>query len=59
MNSRPIPSHSNTVSVITAPPMMPLMSKATIVASGMRALRKAWRTTTVRLVRPFARAVRM
>ena len=46
-------------SVITAPPMMPPMSNATIVAIGMSALRNAWRTTTVRSVRPLARAVRM
>ena len=35
------------------------MSKATIVASGIIALRKPWRTITVRSVRPLARAVRM
>ena len=59
MNSRPIPSHSNTDSVITAPPMMALMSNATIVTRGIMALRNAWRTTTVRFVNPLARAVRM
>ena len=35
------------------------MSKATIVASGIMALRKPWRITTVRSVSPLARAVRM
>ena len=44
VNIRPIAFHSNTVSVITAPPRMPPMSKATIVASGIIALRKPWRT---------------
>ena len=35
------------------------MSTATTVASGIIALRKPWRTITVRSVRPLARAVRM
>ena len=54
-----MPNQPNTVSVMTAPPSSVMMSTATIVASGISALRNACRMTTVRSVRPLARAVRM
>ena len=54
-----MPVQPKTVSVTTAPPMIAPTSKAMIVVIGISALRNAWRTTTVRWVRPFARAVRM
>ena len=58
VNSLPMPLQPKTVSVTMAPEKMPAKSKAISVASGMRALRNACRTMTVRLFRPLARAVR-
>ena len=41
LKSMPMPCQPKTVSVMTAPPTRPAKSNATIVASGIRALRNA------------------
>ena len=57
-NIVPIPCRANTVSVMTAPPRTFPKSNAASVVSGISALRKACRITTVRSVSPLDRAVR-
>ena len=58
VNSLPIPLQPKTVSVTIAPEKIAAKSNAISVASGINALRNACLTTTVRLFRPLARAVR-
>ena len=53
-----MPFQPKTVSVMMAPPMTAPKSSAASVAMGIIALRKACRSTTVRSVKPLARAVR-
>ena len=55
----PSPGHENVVSVSTAAPITVPKSMPISVTTGSMALRSPWRNTTVRSVRPFARAVRM
>ena len=54
-----MPAQLKMVSVMTAPPMRVMKSTGTTEASGISALRNAWRTITTRSERPLARAVRM
>ena len=53
-----MPCHSNTVSVMTAPPMTVAMSSALTVVIGISAVRSACLVSTWRGDRPLARASR-
>ena len=52
-----MPGHAKICSVITAPATSSGSRMPTTVMMGMSEFRKAWRRTTVRGTRPFARAV--
>ena len=54
-----MPGQPKIRSTTTEPPMMWGMWVSTLVSTGMRALRRAWRTTTAPSFRPLARAVMM
>ena len=53
----PNPGQLKTVSMMTAPPTSSGRDRPMIVMIGMRALRNAWRVTTIRGGRPLATAV--
>ena len=57
--AKPMPRMENSVSVISAPENSPGSVPPSMVTSGMKVLRKAWRLMTVRSGTPLARAVRM
>ena len=54
----PMPGHAKILSVSTAPASSPPYEKPITVTTGMSALRRAWRSTTVRSRKPLAWAVR-
>ncbi len=58
ISSAPMPGTRKICSVTIAPAKMPGSSSATMVTTGMSALRSTWPLITVLSLSPFARAVR-